>query len=368
MQCKNRKCGAELPDGAKYCHMCGRKQSASSRKSKSRGNGTGTVYQLPNGKYIARVTLGYIDGKRKTASKTFVKKSDAILALSSLKKQKISPITANISFADAYNDMISKHEQKVGKSTIDNYKYAMAYYKPIAYLPLKDIKTEHLQRCIDACNKGTRTKENMKAVASLIFKYAMQNDIVEKNYAEYLYLGKKEHEEREPFSNEEVKKIYSALDTVDYAGYILCLIFTGFRPNEMFNLKKSDYHDTYFIGGSKTSAGRDRIIPIPNVILPYVQHLATSESEYMFPAPNGGKMDLSHFRTRCYYPALKKIGVRLLPPYSCRHTYATMLKDIKAPATDKQKLMGHASFEMTAHYTHTDLTSLEKITNKLKIE
>ena len=41
------------------------------------------------------------------------------------------------------------------------------------------------------------------------------------------------------------------------------------------------------------------------------------------------------------------------------------MKNVDAPATDKQKLIGHAKFEMTAHYTHTDIASLKKITDNL---
>ena len=41
------------------------------------------------------------------------------------------------------------------------------------------------------------------------------------------------------------------------------------------------------------------------------------------------------------------------------------MKNIDAPATDKQKLIGHKKFEMTAHYTHTDVESLKKITDLL---
>jgi site-specific recombinase XerD len=41
------------------------------------------------------------------------------------------------------------------------------------------------------------------------------------------------------------------------------------------------------------------------------------------------------------------------------------MKNVNAPATDKQKLIGHSKFEMTAHYTHTDIESLKKITDNL---
>ena len=41
------------------------------------------------------------------------------------------------------------------------------------------------------------------------------------------------------------------------------------------------------------------------------------------------------------------------------------MKNVNAPATDKQKWIGHSKFEMTAHYTHTDIDSLKKITDNI---
>ena len=54
-----RKCRKEIPDGAVYCQHCGVKQSVD-RLPKSRGNGQGSAYKLPNGTWRAAVCLGYL--------------------------------------------------------------------------------------------------------------------------------------------------------------------------------------------------------------------------------------------------------------------------------------------------------------------
>ena len=53
------KCGKELPAGAAFCPACGKKQQKPKRKTKSRGNGLGSVYKLPNGKWCAEKTVGW---------------------------------------------------------------------------------------------------------------------------------------------------------------------------------------------------------------------------------------------------------------------------------------------------------------------
>lgn len=367
MKCK--KCNKEMPDDGIYCPYCGTRQVPREPSKKQRGNGQGYVYQR-NGKWIAQVTMGYSpEGKRISHSRTFNKKTDAVRALASLKADGLKAINPSATLMECYERMMEKHSKRISQSAIDGYGYAFRHFSPISHIPVSQIKTAQLQACVDSCPSGKRTKENMKAVASLVFKYAMQNDLVSQNYAQFIEIPKEKPNEREPFTVDEVKKILLAVDTVPYADYIAVLIFTGMRPNEMFMLKKSDCFGAYFIGGSKTTAGKNRIIPIPNIIQPIVQRIAErTHGEILFCAPNEKKMDLSHFRKRYYYLALKTIGVRPLAPYSCRHTFATLLKNINVPITDKQRLMGHSSFSMTAHYTHTDIDSLSRAVNQLETQ
>ncbi len=44
MKCK--KCRGEIPDGSKFCMLCGARQEREKRKTLKRANGTGTVYKL----------------------------------------------------------------------------------------------------------------------------------------------------------------------------------------------------------------------------------------------------------------------------------------------------------------------------------
>lgn len=83
-----KKCGAELDVCYIFCPMCGRKQTRE-RSPKKRGNGQGTVLELPNGNYKTVVTLGYYtdeQGKRhrRTRSRVFARKKDAVAAVPEL--------------------------------------------------------------------------------------------------------------------------------------------------------------------------------------------------------------------------------------------------------------------------------------------
>ena len=80
---KCRKCRGEIPDGSRFCMLCGVAQNIR-QNPKGRGNGQGSVYQLPNKKWIAVRTIGYepaADGtmRRITRSKSgFRTKKEAV--------------------------------------------------------------------------------------------------------------------------------------------------------------------------------------------------------------------------------------------------------------------------------------------------
>lgn len=375
-----RKCHKEILEDSKYCNFCGAKQTYG-RSSKLRGNGQGCVYKNNKGKWVAEVTLGYDtemlpDGKvkllRKKKTKSGFPTKKEALAYLPLLKQEVSTQDPNIKFKDLYKKWIDGHTAKVGKSTITGYKSVWQYFKPIHYVEVAKLKTEHLQKCIDECPRGRRTKENMKAVGTCVFRLAMQLDITDRNYAEYIYIAKEEKSERLAFSSEQIATMWENVATVPNIKYALVLCYTGMRLGEMLDAKTDNYHpdEGYFIAGSKTEAGKNRIITISPKIQPFFKDFG--KGEYLF-TPDGESLSEKRFRSNLFYPALKELnmdvlkedGSHLYTPHCCRHSFATMMKNIKAPSTDKQKLIGHSKFEMTAYYTHTDVESLKNITDNL---
>ncbi len=233
-------------------------------------------------------------------------------------------INPNIRFKALYDQWLPLHESKVSKSTIDCYKSAVKYYKPIYFAKFADLKTDHLQKCVSECPKGRHTKENMKALGTLLYKYAMQQNLVDKDYAQFIYLGYSEKAERESFSLQEIEIITNAVGAVPYAEYILVLIYTGFRINEFLNLQKKHYHpkEQYLIGGSKTETGKNRVVTLSPKIQPIVKRAAAkkADEDYLFTGETQTKLSDSVFREKYYYPTLKTLGISKLPPHSCRHT------------------------------------------------
>ena len=208
----------------------------------------------------------------------------------------------------------------------------------------------------------------MRTLLSLLYKYAMHNDIVDRNRASTLYTGDQEKRTRPSFTREELEKIRSAVGVLPYADYVYAMCYLGYRPGEMLALKKSAYDEAHdcLIGGSKTEAGRDRIVTISPKIKPIILDRLSVPGEYLFPRlSDGKKLTHNYFRTKCFAPLMESLGIRDRLPYSCRHTFANLLKDVHGSDTDKSALMGHADTSMTKEYQSADYESLRALTDRI---
>lgn len=329
---------------------------ASKRK---RANGTGSVYKDGSG-YCAAITR-YVDGQRVVKRKWgFRTKAEAYAWLA----QPHETSSKVYSFAAVYSAMIARQKERVGKSTIDCYNAAYKYYKELYAYNFAELSTADWQECVDNCPHGKRTRQNMKAVGTLMYKYAIENRIATTDYAKYIWIKPEGADERTPFTQEQLAAIVAAARGGDEGAMLTaCLCYTGFRPTEFFSLTSENFNGEMFVGGAKTDAGRNRKVPVSAKIKPFVEHFIVKGQETIF---GSGRQ----FRDEGFYRVLADLGIQPLgektyTPYACRHTFATMLKGVDGAATDKSALMGHTSPSMTEHYQHQSDEDLTKIISQL---
>ncbi len=215
----------------------------------------------------------------------------------------------------------------------------------------------------------------MKALAGLLMKYAIPRHQTDMNYAEFLHTGNDAKGTRPAFTSEQVELIHKQIGITPHAEDVYCLIYTGFRPTEMFTLTKADYKDGVLYGGIKTVAGKNRAVPVSPKIKTIIENKLSQISDFIFPKDDGSQMSANYFRDNYFYQVLNAAGIQPIPtqdkpayyvPYSCRHTFANMLKD--APGSDKDKagLIGHEDYSTTKkHYQSVELDALKAIINQM---
>ena len=368
MQCI--KCGVELPDGAVFCHMCGRKQmppAPKRQRTKARGNGTGTAYK--RGKtWTARIVLGYYvgdDGKRhaRTANRGgFATKKEALDYIPKLKAEAESSATLTLSGYWEFYEAKKLPELSRDKQTA--YRIAWRRWAALATRKLEDLKIETLQAAMDEAATTYYTARDMKNLMSHFYKHGLANQTVSVNLAQYLQLPPANASEQTPFNGEELDllwKDFAAGNT--FTGYILLMIYTGMMPGELLQARKEhiDWDGKQIRGaGLKTATRKAAPIVLADVILPVLRVLVdTSHGEKLI------HINKDNFYKE-YYATLERIGTRRLPPYSCRHTTGTDLAKAAVPAFTIQKIMRHAKITTTQHYTHMDATDALSGVNALK--
>lgn len=367
-----RKCAQQLHPTWVTCPWCSTPVAAPTKRKKAtrRSNGTGGAYKK-DGNWAARVTIGWhvIDGKNVPIRKSkcgFKSKTEALKYCAKLQEQPLAP-QKNISFEGLYLRWAEKYPERVSKSTMDCYRAAYKHFKPIHHREFSTLVNDDLQHCMDTCPAGKRTKENMKALISLLYKYAMDNDIAIRNRAETLYTGNQEKGTRPAFTSDELSRLQQAVGFVPFAGMVYALCYLGYRPTEMLTLKKTDYDPIQkcFRGGIKTEAGKDRLVTISPKIQPIIDELMTYEGEYIFSIHPDKPMTEAYFRDFCFTPCMDVLEIKNRTPYSCRHTFANLLKAVYGSDTDKAALMGHADASQTKEYQSADYESLRRLTNLL---
>ena len=383
-----RKCKHETPPDALYCPFCGvsLEPKKHTHKPRTRPNGAGTAFKRGN-MWYSQVTIGekpvIRNGKPayqsiRVTKGGFTRKSDALAYCPTLKAEALTSRKAEkekLTTKQIYDLWLPTHENKVSHSTINCYKAAWKYFAPIYDIEFSDLDLDDLQECVDDCGKGKRTKENMKALAGLLMKYALPRHYTDMNYAEFIDTGDGKKNTHPAFTAQQVEKIRDAIGTVPHADIVYCMIYTGFRPTELFSLTKDDYKDGILYGGIKTAAGKRRAVPVSPKIQQYVHQKMQSECIYMFPKDDGTRMSANYFRKFYFYPVLDAVGIQPLDapdspsnyvPYSCRHTFANLLKS--APGSDKDKagLIGHEDYKTTQrHYQSAELENLKLIIQSL---
>lgn len=333
-------------------------------------NGFGSVYKESGNrrnKWRAVVTVGFTDSgkqKRKTIG-YFATKSEA---MQRLQEYNTSPrgIDVNTTFREVYYRLYKYKLDDLSNSSRKAYDLAYKYCTPLHEIRMVDIKTDSLLSIMESIKSKHGISRKTRTLLKQMFQYAIQNDIVSVNYADFIEVKRqKPKAAKHPFSNSEIETLFRAVDDIEIIDTILIMIYTGMRIGELIDLKKEDVNlaEMTIRCGSKTEAGINRLVPISTKIQDLIKNRMECSHSYLI-EKNGKKTNYSTYRND-FDKALEILHMKHTP-HECRHTFATLLDNAGANERAITKIMGHTDFKTTEKfYTHKDIDELRKAIDTL---
>ncbi len=166
------------------------------------------------------------------------------------------------------------------ESSIRTIKSAWMYCSEIYDMRASDVRARHIKGCMDDGMVSVDGKERrptagvkarIKSMFNILFDYALEYEIVDRNYARTFSVSDdiiKEKEESKrghmPFTEDEMQKLWDNVNIKQYVDVVLIQCYSGWRPQELGLLKIENVNlsNNTFVGGMKTEAGINRIVPI----------------------------------------------------------------------------------------------------------
>lgn len=408
-------------------------------KFKKRKNGKGSVVYLGKGRYkpwAARIVIGKdIDGRPIYYDiETFEDELDALVFLENyhknptslyIKKEKYNRIVTfpkvlyplvpvanpnqdivekvkkdNYTFKQLYEEfkdakMLTREEEQQEKkyhtrpknkpfgrhycrSLVTAFHNSTALYDRV----YKDLRASDFNKVLKESKKGTDPQRQMVNLYLNLDKYALEENIIDKGYAQFIpsistkkeiKIAKNKTVEKErlftyeqidylwkltPRSNGRQKELQQQRE-IFIRDFWLMLLYSGMRADEMLSVYTANIFldDNYLIGGLKTEAGINRQIPIHPVVKHLYEKYYNSNNEFLFTQPNGNKMDYDYYLYH-YQHNFRDLHPELSghTAHDARHTLRNELRKLNVKDIIINSIIGHSNDDVGEDvYSHVSI-------------
>lgn len=410
MLIKCPECELQVSDKASTCPHCGfplqpnikpRKPRNKNNKRRRLPNGFGQISEIKNrnlrNPFRAMISVGK-DANGRPICKPLKPESyfptynDAYAALVEYNKNPYD-LEPSITVKELYEKWLPEHEKTV-KSTraIES---AWSYCTAVYDMRVKDLRARHVKGCMEegtSTYRGeTRTpsasmKNQIKSLFNLMLDYALEYELVDRNYSRTFNLSEETikeivtvKQEHIPFTDEEMDLLWQHVDDKMMVDILLIQCYSGWRPQELglLELKDVDLENWTFSGGIKTDAGIGRVVPIHSRIRHLVERKYKEAQElgslYLFnytsPSARLKSTALTYARYQKGFGMIRD-ELKLNPehrPHDGRKHFVTMAKKYKLDEYAIKYMVGHKISDITEKvYTQREFEWLKEEMEKIK--
>lgn len=386
-------------------------------KPKHNGNGQGTIYKMPNGKFRGQLTIGYNDNgslKRKSfTGKTKKEVSDKMKAFYVDNNRGLLPSDDKITLSNwFYTWLFNYRKHDLKPSSFERYEGLYRNYidnSSIGNIKLVDLRTNHIQSYYNSLvaeeGKSPSTIKTINKCLKSCLNQALKEGFIMKNYCTLITLPKGSISDKSPISvlSLEEQQIFMSecINRNNGMIYIIAL-GTGLRLGELLALKWTDINlkdnfisitksikSTYTIDseGNRTfqiieqepkTKNSIRNVPLNESIISLLQQHRKNQllsrdsnidiyfdNNLVFSTPTGNYLNESNVR-KTFKRILKKCNLKEIRFHDLRHTFATRLFENGIAPKTVQTILGHSDISTTLNiYTHVMKDTKDKAMTKL---
>ena len=374
--------------------------------SKRRKQGEGTLRKRADGRWEARVVIGYDEkGNPITKNVTAMEKGECLEKLEQLKEKCGVQLTGKVKAEMAFGDWLDFWYQQYAKQTLrptTQSGYENMIYNhiitDIGKIPLNKLKQNDLQQFYTRLKNGgrkvrtelygeglsDRMVRGCHAMCRKALEKAVADGIIRINPAIGCKLPPKKAKEMQVLTREEMQRFMAQAKADGYFELFLLELCTGMRRGEIVALQWDDLnmqtgelhicrqattvHGNIHICAPKTKSSIRTVILPPDIVKILAEYKKRINSRWMFPSPV--KEDAP------YHPsAIRKVLDRTLERAECkhvrfhdlRHTFATTALANGMDVKTLSAIIGHISSETTLNiYTHITDNMQRSAANKIE--
>ena len=277
------------------------------------------------------------------------------------------PEIKKLTFSDVYEQFyVWKFPEgtKLSYSSKEAYRTAYSNCTVLHNRIFEDLKAPDMQKVIDDCTLKRQSQMIILTLFKQMYKYAVYSEIVTENKALYVHVNAdSDTEHGTPFSDQELQALWRNMDDPEVQ-LILIMCYSGWRIGEVPKLD-INLEEKYYQGGSKTKAGKDRVVPIHPAVYDFVRSKVESQGKLLM-------YTQKYHRDKFFYPTLERLGITGNPkhtPHDCRHTFSTLCEKYNVRENDRKRMLGHSfGGDVTnAVYGHRTLEELRTEIEKIKV-
>lgn len=259
-----------------------------------------------------------------------------------------------------------KKAPKLGTANRASLMSAFKHCSSLAKLPYKQIKAYQMQETIDTCGKSASTQSAIKNLWGHLDRFALELDISSSRYSELLTSAPIPETSRIPFTVEEIARLWDH-QSEPWVDTVLIFIYSGWRISELLALTPEDIDLDIgtMKGGTKTKAGKNRIVPIHTKIRPLVEARLAADPPRLI-SQKGKPVSDSAYRN-IWADIMSRLNMDHTP-HECRHTFETLLDAAGGNRRCIDLLMGHVSKDTGNRvYNHKTIDELKATVELIKV-